>query len=43
MLNYCSYFLGNFWTNLCYFLSQHLVSLIAVHRIKLDLLGSIGL
>ena len=28
MLNYCDYFLGNFWKNLGYFLIQHLVTLI---------------
>ena len=27
MLNYCDYFLGNFWKNLGYFLIQHLVTL----------------
>ena len=27
MLNYCDYFLGNFWKKLGYFLVQHLVTL----------------
>ena len=31
MLNYCDYFLGNFWNNLGYFLIYHLVALSAAN------------
>ena len=34
MLNYCSYFLGNFWKKLGYFLIQHLVTLVTRNLIK---------
>ena len=27
MINYCGYFLGNYWKKLGYFLIQHLVTL----------------